>query len=74
MSPPDFKPLRMTVAEFIPWAMAQPEGKRYELAHGEVIAMAPEKNWHVIVKQEVWWALDGVSGRRLVRISGRPCD
>jgi Uma2 family endonuclease len=39
-------PLRMTGDEFIAWAMEQPEGKRYELVAGEVVAMAPERAAH----------------------------
>ncbi len=37
---------RMTADEFIVWAMNQPEGEHYELAGGEVIAMAPERVTH----------------------------
>jgi Uma2 family endonuclease len=40
------KQMRMTVDEFIPWAMAQPRG-RYELLNGEVLMMSPEKAEHV---------------------------
>jgi Uma2 family endonuclease len=36
----------MTADEFIAWAMQQPEGKRYELVAGEVVAMAPERVGH----------------------------
>lgn len=43
---------RMTVDEFIPWAMAQPSG-RYELVGGEVIAMAPERARHNLAKLAV---------------------
>lgn len=43
---------RMTVDEFIPWAMAQPAG-RYELVGGEVFAMAPERARHNLVKLAV---------------------
>lgn len=43
---------RMTVDEFIPWALAQPSG-RYELVGGEVIAMAPERARHNLVKLAV---------------------
>ena len=32
----------MTADDFIPWAMAQPEGCRYEMVAGQVIAMSPE--------------------------------
>jgi Uma2 family endonuclease len=38
----DQPPGRMTVEEFVDWAMAQPEG-RFELVAGTVVAMAPER-------------------------------
>jgi Uma2 family endonuclease len=41
---------RMTADEFIPWAMNRPEGEHYELAGGEVIAMAPERVTHARAK------------------------
>ena len=47
----------MTADEFIPWAMAQPEGCRYELVAGEVVAMAPERASHNEGKLEVVVAL-----------------
>ena len=34
---------RMTADEFLDWAMAQPDGERYELVAGEIVAMAPER-------------------------------
>jgi hypothetical protein len=34
---------RMTADEFIEWAMGQPETEHYELAGGEIVAMAPER-------------------------------
>ncbi len=40
----------MTADEFIDWAMAQPEGQRYELVAGEVVAMAPERSAHALTK------------------------
>ena len=40
---------KMTVDEFIPWAMAQTSG-RYELVSGEVVAMAPERARHNLIK------------------------
>jgi Uma2 family endonuclease len=43
------KQMRMTVDEFIPWAMAQPRG-RYELLDGEVVMMGPERLIHVRAK------------------------
>jgi len=36
----------MTVDQFLGWAMAQPDGARYELMAGEVVAMAPERAAH----------------------------
>ena len=44
---------RMTADEFIVWAIQQPEGERYELADGEVIAMAPERLAHARAKFHV---------------------
>ena len=51
------KPPRMTADEFIAWAMEQPDGKRYELAGGEVVAMAPDRAGHWRVKARVVRAL-----------------
>ena len=62
------KPQRMTADEFLAWAMDQPEG-RYELASGEVIAMAPERVAHNLVKAEAWRAL-----RDAVRDAGLSCQ
>ena len=62
------KPLRMTADEFLVWAMEQPTG-RYELVSGEVVAMAPERAVHNLVKAEVWRVLrDGA------REAGLPCQ
>jgi Uma2 family endonuclease len=61
------KPRRMTVAEFLDWATAQPRG-RYELVRGEVVAMAPERALHNVVKAEVYVAL-----RDAVKRAGLPC-
>jgi Uma2 family endonuclease len=43
----------MTAGEFIVWAMNQPEDEHYELAGGEVIAMAPEWVIHVRAKLHI---------------------
>ena len=61
------RPLRMSADEFIPWAMEQ-EG-RFELASGEVVAMAPERAAHNLVKAEAWRAL-----RDAIRGAGLPCQ
>ena len=41
---------RMNVDEFLAWAMEQPEGTHYELVSGQIIAMAPERAMHGMVK------------------------
>jgi Uma2 family endonuclease len=47
---------RMKVPEFLAWAEAQPQG-RYELVNGEVVAMAPERVRHNLLKLAVARAL-----------------
>lgn len=59
--------LRMTVDEFIPWAMAQPRG-RFELVQGRVVAMAPERARHNLLKLAAARALE-----RAVEKAGLPC-
>ena len=44
---------RMTSDEFIAWAMEQPDGERYELVAGEVVAMSPERLSHSRVKHRI---------------------
>ena len=58
----------MTADEFIAWAMTQPEGRRYELVAGEIIAMSPERVGHNEGKLEVVVAL-----RDAIRGAGVPC-
>jgi Uma2 family endonuclease len=56
----------MTADEFFAWAMRQPEGERYELVAGEVVAMAPERVSHTRIKHLVWRALsDALRARGL---------
>ena len=62
------KPLRMSADEFLVWAMDQPDG-RYELASGEVVAMAPERAAHARTKFATAVAL-----RDAVRTAGLPCE
>jgi Uma2 family endonuclease len=57
----------MTVPEFLAWAANQPRG-RYELVRGEVIAMAPERARHNLVKAAVFRALSDA-----VACAGVPC-
>lgn len=59
--------IRMTVSEFVDWAMAQPSG-RYELVQGEVVAMAPERVRHNLTKLAVARALGDAVTR-----AGLPC-
>lgn len=47
---------RMTVPEFLDWAVAQPKG-RYELVDGKVVAMSPERARHNLAKARLWRAL-----------------
>ena len=49
---------RMTAEEFIVWSMDQAEGHRYELANGEIIAMASERSRHARVKGRVFRRLE----------------
>ena len=65
------KPLRMTADEFLAWALEQPEGAggRYELAAGEVIAMAPERAGHALVKHDTAQAL-----KEAVAAAGLDCQ
>ena len=41
---------RVTSDAFLAWAMEQPKGMRFELAAGEVVAMAPERLAHARMK------------------------
>jgi Uma2 family endonuclease len=56
------KQMRMTVDEFIPWAMAQPRG-RYALLDGEVVMMGPERLIHVRAKTSTYLALNAALKR-----------
>lgn len=60
---------RMTANEFLDWAMTQPDGVRYELVAGEVVAMAPERASHGRAKVAVFDAL-----RAAVTAAGLPCE
>ena len=57
---------RMTVDEFIAWAMERPETEHYELCHGEIVAMAPERLSHSQMKFEITRKLsDAIAAARL---------
>ena len=58
---------KLSSAEFLDWASSKPQG-RYELVEGEVVAMAPERARHTIVKGNVFSAL-----REAIAKAGLPC-
>ncbi len=58
----------MNAQEFLRWVATLPEGQRYELVSGEMVAMAPERNRHNLVKAECWLTL-----RQAVRKAGVSC-
>ncbi len=58
---------RMTVPEFLEWANQQLDSN-YELVDGEVVAMAPDRTRHNLVKLEVAVAL-----REAVKAAELPC-
>ena len=58
---------RMKVPEFLAWADMQPDGQ-YELVDGEIVAMAPDRVRHNLVKLAVAVAL-----RDAVTAGGLPC-
>lgn len=64
----DQPPDRMTVDEFLAWAMAQPEG-RFELVDGAVVAMAPERVGHARLKARIWRTFD-----EQIRDRDLPCE
>jgi len=64
MTKPDRQP-RLTADAFIAWALEQPRG-RYELAGGEIVAIAPERAGHARVKFAAAKALEaGLAARNL---------
>jgi len=60
---------KMTADEFIPWAMTRPEGEHYELVAGEIVAMAPERSVHGLIKAHIVYRLRGE-----IDAAGLPCD
>jgi Uma2 family endonuclease len=59
----------MTADAFIAWTMEQPEGERYELADGMVVAMAPERARHARAKGRLYRRL-----AEAVEAAGLPCE
>ena len=60
--------LRMSRAEYLAWAEAQPRG-RFERVDGEIVAMAPERAGHARRKMNVVIAL-----REAVKAAGLSCE
>lgn len=60
---------QLTSDEFLVWAMQRPEGERYELVAGEVVAMAPERAAHGRVKGNIYRSL-----RNAVDAAGLTCE
>jgi len=65
----DKPPGRMTVDQFLGWAMAQPDGARHELVAGDVVALAPERAAHARRKARIWRALSDS-----IDAAGLPCE
>jgi Uma2 family endonuclease len=62
----------MTVDQFLAWLEDGPEGARYELVAGEVVAMAPERVAHARIKARIWRALDDQIGQRRIACEALP--
>ncbi len=48
---------RTEARAYLAWLETRPEGERYELVDGEVIAMSPERNRHSLVKSQAYGSL-----------------
>lgn len=60
---------KLATAEFLEWVQQQPDAVRYELVHGEPVAIAPERIEHARVKHRVARALeDAIAAAEL------PCE
>jgi Uma2 family endonuclease len=53
---------RMTADEFLAWTEDLPDGERYELVDGEVVAMSPERSVHGLTKHRVANVLEAAIG------------
>lgn len=60
---------RMTADEFIAWSADRPDGERYELVGGEVVAMAAERAVHARVKHRIARVLEDA-----IRAAGLSCE
>lgn len=59
---------RMTADAYIAWAMTRPDGERYELVAGELVAMSPERAGHNEGKLAV-----AIAFSNTIRQRGLPC-
>lgn len=50
-------PLQMNADEFLAWATLKSDGRRYELAAGQVVPMSPERTGHIRSKLMICLAL-----------------
>ena len=62
----------MTSDEFIAWAIEQPDGERYELVAGEVVAMSPERLSHSRVKHRITRLLEDAIAAAGLRCEALP--
>ena len=65
----DPAPVRMNADQFIAWAMDRPETEHYELAGGEIVAMAPERATHARAKGHLYSRLTAA-----IATAGRNCE
>lgn len=63
------EPTGLSAEAFLAWSREQPEGRRYELAGGRVVAMAPERAAHALTKQGAARALE-----QAVSSAGLACE
>jgi|KBSMisStaDraftv2_1062788.scaffolds.fasta_scaffold140137_3 Uma2 family endonuclease len=68
LQPIDEPPQRLSRAEYRAWADAQPRG-RFERHSGVVVAMAPERAIHALLKVHAWLLL-----RQSVQVHRLPCQ
>jgi Uma2 family endonuclease len=68
LRPIDEPPQRLSRAEYRAWAAAQPHG-RFERHSGVVVAMAPERAVHALLKANAWLLL-----RQSVQAHRLPCQ
>lgn len=63
---------KLGTEEFLRWVREQPDTTRYELVHGEPVAMAPERIEHARVKHRVTRSLEDGIARAGLRCEALP--